>query len=389
MKIPLLGLPIDICVKDRCLSSFCDTPVFTSVHNCQCYPNCHSQGVGDCCVGYELECINATYTSHGRITQERDEALLRQQSDRVARRRIVERDGRERCFTLLFYVESLSPHRSATLSSYALMYRMVSTCPKDWRDRAIGDRCAAYDNSTHLSLLSPVFDGAKLYRNRYCALCNGVSRVDIMTPGLICEAGSNLTNLYIKQVVNEMGNINKTALLNYSCQLGFETSVYLLNSLRSASCVQGVIEDCPSTFSPNTSRNKMIARACLSYTAIVIYERDIFDKSKDRFTKTIFKNPHCAFCHGVSPLTQRDCYEIVMKYSQKDGAYLLKLTNFTVRQERDSAGGATCPATVTEHHTVTSSTRSSFYISHAKALRVYGFLTATVLYVILCFVTFA
>jgi hypothetical protein len=182
---------------------------------------------------------------------------------------------------------------------------MISKCPADTINSTVRIGCESPEylpqkKISHLHDIpiytkSPTGNG-QLYRNIYCAECNGVSNEEIFPMRIKLRCSHNFTH-------NEMADFMKSSVYTpgsrilsilggdehcqvYLPQLDHEKIdlKWVIPNIRY--CRRATIDECPKRYG-----FPLDAAFCSSYTQII--------RTRDG---RIFKNPHCAKCNGVTDI---------------------------------------------------------------------------------------
>ncbi|KAL9971179.1 hypothetical protein ACROYT_G023671 [Oculina patagonica] len=166
-------------------------------------------------------------------------------------------------------------------------YAVWNTCPKNWKEKSVLQRCQDEDENDLLRNL-PVFDEEShvTYKNIFCARCNRARNTTYWKIIFDCKPWFNVTTF------------------NFSSNLGFLHQRCLVDTKPKDSQLRFLkrciprFQDCSNT---TQGKNLTYCQAeCLRYAFPVCV------LGGDHFVR--FRNPQCALCNGFTPsFTETEC----------------------------------------------------------------------------------
>ena len=161
-----------------------------------------------------------------------------------------------------------------------LGYAVSNTCPKNWTEMSVHQKCKDMNQSDLLNSL-PVFDKDShiTYRNIFCARCNGAVNTTYWMLQFDCRKWFNSTAFNLSDSMD---------FLHTNCTVIKSPSLFQQKYLER--CIPRFY-DC---FKVSQEKNQSYCqKECLRY-AFPFCER-----VKGRITR--FRNPQCALCNGLKP----------------------------------------------------------------------------------------
>lgn len=157
-------------------------------------------------------------------------------------------------------------------------YAVRNTCPQNWTERSVRQKCQDEDYSDLLRNL-PVFDEDSLltYKNVFCARCNGALNTTYWKLQFDCETWFNVTDFDLT---------NSMVLFHHNCSVDKTPEQHQLNFLRR--CIPR-FQDCHNI--SHVKNESYCQTDCMRYAFPVCSYLD----------KTRFRNPQCALCNGFKP----------------------------------------------------------------------------------------
>ena len=191
------------------------------------------------------------------------------------------------CLHKLFFFHRCRTHVNPETSNETCLadksgvhgHTVWNTCPQNWTERSVRQKCQEEDQSDILRNL-PVFDKDSYvhYKSIFCAKCNGAVNTSYWRLQFICFKSANVTTF-------KLGN--DVILLPPNCSVEkFPLPYRLLHQLKQ--CIPRFL-DCQNV-SPEKN-GSYCQTECLRYAFPVCS-----DKGKVRF-----RNPQCALCNGFTP----------------------------------------------------------------------------------------
>ena len=251
--------------KNRC------TNVTTPVHNhveCDCSPSC--KALGRCCLDYEAVCEDRKGNWSMTRLENAKERILKRKISRFDDVNVIQRTTFKTIKDIFWGRPPIKNGSGVFLIQKC--YSMIRLCPDDFPTTSpFYDKCQS-DSSDLLSMI-PVSTFKTIYRNIYCALCNGFD-----------FGNDEYFPWGIEKLCDKNPEINQSIAMPRSnryfrCQYVYQPPA-LGVSVKRFQC-QGIIEKCPSSFDSES----LLSRACNSYMAIIYIGKDMF------------KNYHCAMCN--------------------------------------------------------------------------------------------
>ena len=264
--------------KDRCTNV---TTVDDNVVECDCSPSC--KALGRCCLDYEAVCEDRKGNwSITRLENATDIILKRKRSlfdDVIA----IERTTFQTIDDVYWGRPPIKNGSGVFLIHNC--YSMIRFCPDDFPTTSpFHDKCQS-DSSDLLSII-PVSTFKTIYRNIYCALCNGfdLQKDEYFPWGIeyLCDENPESNQ--------SIAMLSSNRTYNIRCQYVYKPPA-LGVSVNLFHC-QGIIEKCP----PSVDRDSVLSRTCNSYMAIIYLGRKLF------------KNYHCAICNMREFIKYATCF---------------------------------------------------------------------------------
>ena len=168
-------------------------------------------------------------------------------------------------------------------------YAVWNTCPQNWTERSVRQKCQHEDQNDFLRNL-PVFDKDShvTYKNIFCARCNGAVNTAYWKLQFDCHVWFNVTTF---NFTSDLG------LLHNNCSVDKSPEDFQLNILKR--CIPR-FQDCRNI---SQEKNESYCQTdCLRYAFPVCSDTE---KGKIRF-----RNPQCALCNGFPP-----------RYLENDGCH--------------------------------------------------------------------
>ena len=230
---------------------------------CQCDHNCHR--FGDCCIDYSEHCPNMPNVS-GNHTYA--------------------------MFPPEFFV-------CAKISAYIPTIYVIDTCPDDWLEDFVRDRCELQstkplDSTLLPSLHWPVFyKNGHNFRNLFCALCNEQNYMGLDNWDMTEEFGSQET----MSTFDLPRRSRRSTENNLTLTCGTEESVNIRKSVvigkirRSCVSETTFISTCPYSY-----QDAEVIAGCLSHPVCLMCH--IYDVSSVAELYPKYLNPYCAKCNG-------------------------------------------------------------------------------------------
>ena len=203
---------------------------------------------------------------------------------------------------------------SGIVPSFDEAFWMVSACPEAWGDGLeetfIRGNCT--DGPSNLAPVSDTSNG-QIYKNEYCAICNGVMRIVAWRNQLACSR-----NLVL--LANQPGFVLTREILERECepcsfvqpQLSLNDSVARACYPRISSCLeQSVLEAQTGTPFNNVSYDNLVGNCTTSSGpySLVSADSNVFMP---------FRNQYCAMCNGVN--TGLSCYSPPIRFNGRTNA---------------------------------------------------------------------
>ena len=162
-----------------------------------------------------------------------------------------------------------------------------NTCPRNWTDMSVRQKCQDEDKSDLLDSL-PVFDKGShvTYRNIFCARCNGAVKTTYWRLKFNCGKWFNTTAFNFSDSMD---------FLNSQCEVRKSPSSFQLKYLKR--CIPR-FHDC---LDGSQDKNESYCQTeCLRYALPICVERSFLNITR-------FRNPQCALCNGVKPWLNDEC----------------------------------------------------------------------------------
>ena len=264
--------------KNRCTNA--TSPDVNTV-GCDCSPSCKTRG--RCCLDYEAVCEDRKGNwSITRLENATDIILKRKRSlfdDVIA----IERTTFQTIDDVYWGRPPIKNGSGVFLIHNC--YSMIRFCPDDFPTRSpFHDECQS-DSSDLLSII-PVSTYKTIYRNIYCALCNGfdLQKDEYFPWGIeyLCDENPESNQ--------SIAMLSSNRTYNIRCQYVYKPPALGI-SVDLLQCPK-IIEKCPPSF----DRESMLSRACYSYMAKIYLGRKIF------------KNYHCAMCNMGERAKYSTCF---------------------------------------------------------------------------------
>ena len=254
---------VPVCNEASCNGSCSKTHLL-----CDCHPGC--EALGSCCLDYEDICLkNKTSPKTDNIT------------DLIIRRTRPIHDA------ILLPMNTTVKGEIITVSTTC--YIGLSQCPTDYpTDSIIREKCEQ-DITSSGDIISkiPISTESEMYKNIYCAACHGLDiKTDTYYPWRLDYACND--NAAINSLLNQSNSLNYIDDSPPSC-----SPVYYMPRVNKTFGRKGcpkIIDYCP----PNYKGDNANIHACYRYKDLVFTPKDIF------------KNRHCALCHGVD-FSESEC----------------------------------------------------------------------------------
>ena len=185
---------------------------------------------------------------------------------------------------------------------------MISSCPDSWIDPD-GAQIREHCSSSHLTFLAPLTDNRTglVYKNEFCALCNGVSQVAVWQTSLACN--SSIYNLLLLQNLTTVLQDDPQILQRECTECSFippqgQGSPELAAA---RSCIPAV-----GTCSPYSS---LLRLSVLEYeTSVQLCQSGVMDPVRGPTSGEVYRNSACATCNGENseclPIQNRDSTHI-------------------------------------------------------------------------------
>ena len=175
-------------------------------------------------------------------------------------------------------------------SSWYEGYVFWNTCPRNWSDMSVRQKCQEEDKSDLLDNL-PVFDkdGHVTYRNIFCARCNGAVDTAYWRLRFDCFKWFNTTAFNFRDSMD---------VLNSQCTVTKSVSSSQLKYLKR--CIPR-FDDC---LDGTQEKNESYCQTeCLRY-AFPICVNVPYESIR-------FRNPQCALCNGIKPWLNDHCHRFL------------------------------------------------------------------------------
>ena len=200
----------------------------------------------------------------------------------------------------------LNPNISVLADNEAFL--MVSTCPDSWKE-TVGSITAENCTSPNFTTVQPPVTNTvtgMLYRNEYCALCNGVRELVAWQTNLVCNQG--VYNLLTSQNISEIV-LNEPDIFQRECQMcAFQTPSIITLGNTAPKRSRNFMSIGPRSCFPRVS-------LCLPRTLLEIKTRnpigvETYARMKDKCTSgmldlvrgtisgVLYRNVDCAVCNG-------------------------------------------------------------------------------------------
>lgn len=159
-----------------------------------------------------------------------------------------------------------------------LGYVVRNTCPKNWEERSVRQKCQGEDESDFLRNL-PVFDEDSdvTYKNVFCARCNGALNTTYWKIVFDCKEWFNVTTF---NLTSDLG------LLQRRCSIDKRPKNNQLYFMKR--CIPR-FQDCHNT--SQEENNSYCQAECLRYAFPVCVGGPDIQR---------FRNPQCALCNGIN-----------------------------------------------------------------------------------------
>ena len=299
----MLGLKFPVCNLARCSRSRCyeKRKVIQESGNCFCDMSC--QLFGDCCIDFELVCLNKTLRYYSELNETTDKLLLESASEQILSRKLSKPS--RVCFRFK-RMTIYDVHRTGNykIPVVKVAYHMINECADNFTDEDIKMKCNSNQYLDDSIANSPAYTEYDIYINKYCALCNfnNISEINIFKPFFHCR----IRNSYKLDFFYQNGTLNQTRMLRYRCHIAYNSPTHI--SFRHLDCSVTSIDHCPSSFKSDTAKGKTIVKACKAYSAYTMFLEDFVDRI---FITKMYKNLHCAYCNGRI-INESQCLHIFM-----------------------------------------------------------------------------
>lgn len=242
--------------------------------SCDCNPSCIAYGT--CCPAMEQDChlaANSDNSGHSVMTLDID-----------------------------FYIQRLQ--QVVQTCEYmpdpnALHYFVVTKCARPFKpgvNMTEVDLCEGFQFKT-LTQLFPVFMNDVLYRNAFCAACNGLA---------ISSSSSSFEKVFVEcdydyllgqdRKIEEMsGDEVLSAISEGSCSVSYDDLQGVTYT-----CKPEIVRTCNASYLEHSNNYHQLETLCGSYASYVAHDEDD--------NVTVFANVHCAMCNGI-PLKQLSCID--------------------------------------------------------------------------------
>uniref|UniRef100_T1J312 SMB domain-containing protein n=1 Tax=Strigamia maritima TaxID=126957 RepID=T1J312_STRMM len=164
----------------------------------------------------------------------------------------------------------------------------VAKCPKNFNDHSIRKQCENVKNLTDDPLLHvPVFAWrhSALYRNVFCAVCNGVTNVTFHKLHFLCAEHSKLRNGW--QAAEEF--VRRPGLCSLEMELK-DANLPVQQCIRDKHCRQ-----CPANWASSGNAQEMaLGWRCQHFYAPVA------------INGVCYRNDFCALCNGIVPVDSKN-----------------------------------------------------------------------------------
>ena len=167
-------------------------------------------------------------------------------------------------------------------------YVFWNTCPRNWTDMSVRQKCQDEDKSDLLDSL-PVFDKGNhvTYRNIFCARCNGAVKTTYWGLTFNCGKWFNTTAFNFSDSMD---------FLNSQCEVRKSPSSFQLKYLKR--CIPR-FHDC---LDGSQEKNESYCQTeCLRYA----FPCCVAVPHSYKYIR--FRNPQCALCNGIKPWLSKKC----------------------------------------------------------------------------------
>nr|XP_039251145.1 LOW QUALITY PROTEIN: uncharacterized protein LOC120328683 [Styela clava] len=286
----------DTC-KSRCLDypERTDTIAETEQFNCYCDPDC--MVFGDCCWDYYDECIPNNIG--GIQTQDNKRSSVKSRAPIHGAKPGARPNSKA--------------FECVVVDQYSKEYFWVVTrCASTWPNDDIKTSClsVSLNGSDFITLLPVQGDTGWTYKNAFCALCNHVEnflywRVDARcfqnAPEEVLTGNSEMISYYLLHFCNirlfqDLSPLDETISdfqdVNQS-QDSSDTKPHNIDFIWNfpvRRCDKNMISRCPDDY-----EDDFIKMLCEDYQSVVIHREYVNGEANHM----IFKNPICAYCHGI------------------------------------------------------------------------------------------
>lgn len=251
-----------------------------------CFCDSRCQIFADCCYDYDLYCAHNN-------TDEDQHIHLSTKKMHYSATNYPEVDGTS-------FIEEQESFECINVDQYpSSSFWAKTVCRSDWKDAYVSDLCLNPDPDDMLTQL-PVIDTDKtVYRNAFCAECNGIWTYKFMLLDSVCQ-------LFIPSNI-----INKRQLFSAFLKKNCVTYIRSGFSEPPRSCLK-TLNTCPKS-SYNIDVMQKINEGCDGPTQFPVLSYENPNKP------VIYKNPECAVCNG-SPARKQRCFKF---YPENDAAAAL------------------------------------------------------------------
>ena len=178
---------------------------------------------------------------------------------------------------------------------YPVPTAVINKCPIDWEDTEIRMQCEQ-ESGDSFFIKWPVSDERKLmYRNSYCAFCNGVNEVLYFNSNIRCGEEVNLQQADVQSFPVKVLQYWQERKCNVYFTPPDNTNAIHYCKIHVSSC---------STAWGTDVRSECIRQQCEDSTFV----RYVYDSD----TMKTFKNMACAWCNGVTSATCEDDISVGM-----------------------------------------------------------------------------
>ena len=201
-------------------------------------------------------------------------------------------------------------------------FLMVSTCPHSWietENGIIAENCISPNSATTLPPMTNTITGI-VYRNEYCAICNGVRELIAWQTNLVCNPA--IYQLLVQQSITDI-LLSEPDILRRECQAcSFHIPTVMTTETTSQTMTQHNGYKAPRSCIP--SKNMCLSQMLLETKIHRILQNEtyalmeqecvsgVIDHVRVTSSGVLYRNKQCAACNAVNK-DDRQCYTLAKR----------------------------------------------------------------------------